>query len=67
LVPRRPRVSARVPEERGRQSDRAGEVAEWSKAAVSKTVIPFGYLGFESLPLRFTFSPIPNILIDNQL
>ena len=29
-----------------------GEVAEWSKAAVSKTVIPFGYLGFESLPLR---------------
>lgn len=29
-----------------------GEVAERLKAAVSKTVIPFGYLGFESLPLR---------------
>ncbi len=33
-----------------------GEVAERLKAAVSKTVIPFGYLGFESLPLRIDIS-----------
>ena len=27
-------------------------MAEWLKASVSKTDVPFGYLGFESLPLR---------------
>ena len=29
-----------------------GEVAEWLKAAVLKTVVVSGYRGFESLPLR---------------
>ena len=29
-----------------------GEVAEWSNAAVSKTVVPFGYREFESPHLR---------------
>ncbi len=29
-----------------------GEVPEWSNGAVSKTVVPYGYRGFESHPLR---------------
>ena len=29
-----------------------GEVTEWSIVAVSKTVVPSGYRGFESHPLR---------------
>ncbi len=29
-----------------------GGVPEWSNGAVSKTVVPYGYRGFESLPLR---------------
>ena len=29
-----------------------GEVAEWLNAAVSKTVVPFGYQRFESSLLR---------------
>ena len=29
-----------------------GEVREWLNRAVSKTVVPFGYHGFESHPLR---------------
>ena len=31
---------------------RPGEVAEWSNAPDSKSGVPFGYRGFESLPLR---------------
>ena len=32
-----------------------GEVPEWSNGAVSKTVVPYGHRGFESLPLRHVF------------
>src|SRR3954470_5459846 len=31
-----------------------GEMAEWSNAADSKSVVPIGYRGFESLSLRHT-------------
>src|SRR3954464_13534549 len=35
-----------------------GEMAEWSNAADSKSVVPIGYRGFESLSLRHFFSPL---------
>ena len=34
-----------------------GEMPEWSIGAVSKTVVPFRYPGFESLSLRQENSP----------
>ena len=33
-----------------------GEMPEWSIGAVSKTVVPFRYPGFESLSLRQTIA-----------
>src|SRR5207302_2821683 len=37
-----------------------GEMAEWSNAADSKSVVPIGYRGFESLSLRHFPAPKSN-------
>ena len=38
-----------------------GEVAEWFKAAVLKTVVGFAYRGFESLPLRHSIPSVNKV------
>ena len=42
-------------------------MAEWSNAADSKSVVPIGYRGFESLSLRHFFSASVAASADEQV
>ena len=46
-----------------------GEMPEWSNGAVSKTVVPYGHPGFESLSLRglrVTLRSVPGCLLPSR-